>query len=122
MYQKFIARIEVKAWNDTTDFFQELPLSKGHSRSIEIISKEDDNGLFWTVKVTATLRNDIILLHNPCIMKVRLLDRFYIIGTPECPAHVTVKEDVLTELTLEYKTKSKPKANKKVLSIAPECD
>lgn len=122
MRQKFIARIGVKAWNDTTGFFQELPLSKTNTRTIEITSKEDDNGLFWNTKVTAKLLNDVPLLHDPCIIKVRLRDRYYILGTEDMPARPLIKEDDLLDFTLEYKTKAYPKATKKVLSIAPDCE
>lgn len=122
MPQKFIARIGVKAWNDASEFFQELPLSKTSPRTIEIISKEDDNGLYWITKVSVKLLNDVPLLHDPCIIKVRLRDRFYILGSADMPARPLIKEDDLLEFTLEYKTKAHPKAIKKVLSIAPDCE
>ena len=122
MPQKFIARIGVKAWNDTSGFFQELPLSKTSPRTIDITSKEDNNGLYWNTKVSAKLLNDVPLLHDPCIIKVRLRDSFYIIGTEDMPARPLIKEGDLLEFTVEYKTKSHPKATKKVLSIAPDCE
>lgn len=122
MQQKFIARIGVKAWDDPSDFFQELPLSKGNPRSLEISSKEDDKGLLWTTKLTATLLHDVLLLHQPCIIKVRLRDRYYILGTTDLPTRPTIKEGDLCEITLEYKTRKHPEAIKKVLSIAPDCE
>lgn len=122
MYQKFIARIGVKAWDDPSEFFQELPLSAANKRSIEISSKEEDSGLGWTVKITAKLRADVILLHAPCIIKVRLRDCYYLIGTPDLPAHPTTKEGELIDLTVEYKTKTYPAAIKKVLSYNPDCE
>ncbi|MEG2063513.1 MAG: hypothetical protein RRY23_00080 [Alistipes sp.] len=122
MSQKFIALIGVKAWNNTSEFFQELPLSKKSPRSIEITSKEDDNGLYWNTKVSAKLINDVPLLHEPCIIKVRLRDCYYILGTEDMPARPLVKEDDLLDFTLEYKTKTRPTATKKVLSIAPDCE
>ncbi len=122
MKQKFISRIGVKAWNDPSDFFMELPLSKVSPRSIEISSKEDNNGRYWTTKVSATLLGDVILLHEPCIIKVRLTTGYYILGTEDLPCHPTVKEDELCEFSLEYKTKYRPCPVKKVLSIAPDCD
>ena len=45
MPQKFIARNGVKAWNDTSGIFQELPLSKTSPPTLDRTSKEDDNGL-----------------------------------------------------------------------------
>ncbi len=122
MKQKFIARIGVKAWNDPSEFFMELPLSKVNPRSIEITPKEDDNGRYWTTKVSATLLGDVILLHEPCIIKVRLMTGYYILGTEEMPCRPLVKENELCEFTLEYKTKNPPQLVKKVLSIAPDCD
>lgn len=122
MYQKFIARIEVKAWDDPSEFFRELPLSAASNRSIEISSKEEDNGLIWTIKVTAKLKDDVPLLHDPCIIKVRLRDRYYIIGTRDVPARPTIKEGELLDLSVEYRTKTYPPAIKKVLSIDPDCD
>lgn len=122
MPQKFIARIGVKAWNDPSEFFQELPISKTGPRTIEISSKEDDSGLYWNTKVTVKLLNDVPLLHDPCIIMVRLRDCYYIIGTKDMPARPLIKEGDLLDLTLEHKTKSYPKATKKVLSIAPNCE
>lgn len=122
MRQKFISRIGVKAWNDPTETYQELPLSKANPRSIEITSKEDDNGKYWTTKVTATLLGDVVLLHEPCIVKVRLTTGFYILGTEDMPCRPLVKEGDLCEFTLVLKTKTPPKLIKKVLSIAPYCD
>lgn len=122
MRQKFISRIGVKAWNDPTETYRELPLSKANPRSIEITSKEDDNGKYWTTKVTATLLGDVVLLHEPCIVKVRLTTGFYILGTEDMPCRPLVKEGDLCEFTLELKTKTPPKLIKKVLSIAPYCD
>lgn len=122
MKQKFISRIGVKAWNDPSEFFMELPLSKTNPRSIEIIPKEDDNGKYWTTKVSATLLGDVMLLHEPCIIKVRLTTGYYILGTEEMPCRPLVKESDLCEFTLEYKTKTPPQPIKKVLSIAPDCD
>lgn len=122
MQHKFIARIGVKAWNDPSEFFQELPLSKTNSRSIEISSKEDDNGLLWTTKVSAKLKSDVFLLHQPCIIMVRLRDCYYILGTTDIPARPTIKEGDLVDFSLEYQTKLRPQAIKKVLSIAPDCE
>jgi hypothetical protein len=79
-------------------------------------------GLYWNTKVSAKLLNDVPLLHDPCIIKVRLRDSFYIIGTEDMPARPLIKEGDLLEFTVEYKTKSHPKATKKVLSIAPDCE
>ncbi|WP_418413693.1 hypothetical protein [Alistipes sp.] len=121
MRQKLILRLGVKAWNDTSGFFQELPLSKTSPRTIDITSKEDDNGLYWNTKLSAKLLNDVPLLHDPCIIKVRLRDSYYILGTEELPARPLVKEGDLLDFTLEYKSKSRPQAIKKVLSIAPGC-
>ncbi len=121
MRQKLILRLGVKAWNDTSGFFQELPLSKTSPRTIDITSKEDDSGLYWNTKVSARLLNDVPLLHDPCIIKVRLRDSYYILGTEELPARPLVKEGDLLDFTLEYKSKSRPQAIKKVLSIAPGC-
>lgn len=122
MQQKLIARIGVKAHRDPSDFFQELPLSTANNRTIEISSKTDTNGTVWTTKISATLKHDVMLLHEPCIIKVRCLDRYYILGTEELPCRPTVKEGDLVDLTVEYKTKERPKPVKKVLSIAPDCD
>lgn len=121
MQQKFIARLEAKAHDDPSDFFHELPLSKVNKRTIEISSKKDANGTLWTTKVTASLRHDVDLLHNPCILCVRCDDRFYILGTTDLPCQPTIKEGDLVDLTVEIKTKCRPKAIRKVLSIAPDC-
>lgn len=122
MKQKFISQIRVKAWNDPSETYQELPLSKTSPRSIEIASKEDDNGKYWTTKVTATLLGDVVLLHDPCIVKVRLTTGYYILGTEDMPCRPLMKESELCEFTLELKTKTPPRFIKKVLSIAPDCD
>ena len=65
MPQKFIARIGVKAWNDTSGFFQELPLSKTSPRTIDSTPKADYNGLYWNPTVSAKLQPDVPLLHDP---------------------------------------------------------
>ncbi len=121
MQQKFIAGLGIKAHNDRSEFFHELPLSTVNKRSIEISSKRDANGTLWTTKVTASLRHDVALLHKPCIIGVRCRDRFYILGTEDLPCHPTVKEGDLVGLTIELKTKYPPKPINKVLSIAPDC-
>lgn len=122
MKQKFIARIGAKAWNDPSNFFRDLPLSKVSPRSIKITPKEDDNGTYWTTKVTATLLSNVELLHQPCIIKIRLTTGYYILGTKDLPCRPLVKEGELCEFTLEYKTKNPPRPIKKVLSIAPGCE
>ncbi len=119
MLKKFIAKIAVKSAADSSDYFHELPLSKG-SGLIEMSSTNDENGELWTTKVTAKLLRDAAALHEPCIVCVRLLDCFYIIGTEDVPTSPTVKEGVLTDFTLEYKSKTKPVAIKKVLLISPD--
>lgn len=116
MHPKFIARIGVKAHNDSSKSFQELPLSKTNPRTIEISSKQDDNGLLWTTRVTASLRSDHDLLHEPCIMQVRCLDGFYILGSEDIPCRPTIKESDLVELSFEIQTKTRPQPIKKVLS------
>ncbi len=122
MRPKFIARLEVKAYNDSADSFQELPLSKTNPRTIAISSKSDDNGLLWTTKVTASLRSDHDLLHEPCIMKVRCLDSFYILGSEDLPCRPTIKESDLVELSVEIQTKNQPQPIKKVLSYRGDCE
>jgi hypothetical protein len=121
MHLKFIARIEVKPLGETSDFFHPLALSKGTGK-IELSSKSDDSGLYWTTKVTATLLHDDAMLHEPCIVRVRLTDGYYIVGTTDIPARPEVKEGVLTEFTLDYKSKTKPAMVAKVLFIAPDCE
>ncbi len=99
-------------------------MSKGTGK-IEMSSKSDDNGHYWVTtagKVTATLLQDEELLHEPCIVRVRLRDCYYIIGTEDIPARPVVKEGVLTELTLEYRSKSKPVSVPQVLSTTPDCE
>lgn len=122
MQPKLIARIGVKAWNDTSEFFQELPLSKTNPRTIEITSKQTTDGMLWTTKVTAMLTDEAILLHEPCIIKIRLKDVYFILGTRDRPILPTIKEGDLIELTAEYKSKEPPLKVKKVLSIAPGCE
>ncbi len=121
MQQKFIAKLGVKAHDDHSEFFHELPLSTVNKRSIEISSKKDANGTLWTTKVTASLRHDVPFLHKPCIIRVRCQDCFYILGTEDLPCYPTLKEGDLVGLTIEHKTKTKPKPIRKVLSIAPDC-
>ena len=94
--------------------FRELDFSKGTGQ-IELSSKTDESGHYWITKVTATLLHDDVLLHEPCIVRVELRDCHYIIGTEDIPARPTVKEGVLTDFTLEYKSKSKPEAVLNVL-------
>jgi hypothetical protein len=107
MLLKFIVSIGVKPHNDTTDSFHELALSKGTGR-LGFSSKTDDNGHYWITKVTATLLHDDELLHEPCIMRVELMDCYYIIGTADIPVFPAVNEEVLTGLTVEHKSKWKP--------------
>ncbi|WP_304953044.1 hypothetical protein [uncultured Alistipes sp.] len=122
MRPKFIARLGVKAYNDSSNFFQELLLSKSNPRTIEISSKPDDNGLLWTTKVTATLRSDHDLLHGPCIIEVRCMDCFYILGTEDIPCRPTIKEQDLVELSIEIQTKNRPTPTKKVLSYSTDSE
>lgn len=121
MPRKTIVRLGVKAASDTDAFYQELPLSPG-SAAIEISSKKESAGLLWTTKITAKLVRDVILLHEPCIFKVRTTDAYYIIGTADLPAQPTIKEEHLAAITLEYKSKTKPAEHKKVLFIAPDME
>lgn len=57
-------------------------------------------------------------LHLP----VRTTEAYYIIGTEDIPAQPTHKEEHLVVITIEYKSRTKPTAHKKVLSIAPACE
>lgn len=117
---KFIAKIGFKPYNDKEDIFIELPISKG-SGEIKFELKSDANGSYWTTKVTAKLLREVAPIYEPCIIKVRLTDSYYILGTEDIPVVPTIKEEDLIELSIEYKSKIKPEAIKKVLSIAPEC-
>lgn len=118
MPRKTIVRLGVKAASDTDNLYQYLPLSPG-SAAIEISSKKGTDGLLWTTKITAKLVRDVILLHKPCIFQVRTTDAFYIIGSSDLPVTPTIKEEHLVAINLEYKSKTKPAEQKKVLSTAP---
>ncbi len=99
---------------DTDDLFQELSISGG-SATIEISSKDDSSGRYWITKVTAKLVCSNILLTEPCVVLVRLRDGQYIIGTDDIPAKPTIKEGVITEMELEYRSVTMPIPIKKVL-------
>ncbi len=117
---KFIAKIGFKPYNDQEDLFIELPMSKG-SGEIQFELKRDTTGSYWITKLTAKLLRNVAPIHGPCIIKVRLTDSYYILGTEDIPVVVTIKEEDLIELSIEYKSKERPEAIKKVLSIAPDC-
>lgn len=121
MPRKNIVRLDVKLAAAPGESFRELPLSPG-SASIAISSKKEVPGLLWTTTITAKLIKDDPRLSLPCIIRVRTADAYYIIGTSDIPAFPTVKEEHLAAVTVEYKSKYKPRAYKKVLSIAPDCE
>lgn len=121
MPRKTIVRLSVKPAFTPEAPFRELLLSPG-SASIEISSKKETPGLVWTTKITATLVRDDRQLHEPCIFRVRTTEAYYIIGTEDIPAQPTHKEEHLVVITIEYKSRTKPTAHKKVLSIAPACE
>ncbi len=109
MHLKFITGIGVKPLDGPANYFHELPLSKGTGK-IEFSSKNDESGHYWITRLTATLLRDDETLHEPCIVRADLMDCHYVIGTVDLPVFPDVKEGVLTELTIEHKTKTKPVA------------
>jgi hypothetical protein len=109
MLLKFIVGIWAKPHADPSNNFRELAMSKG-TGEIEFSSKTDDNGHYWITRITATLLHDEDILHEPCIVRVDLMDCHYMIGTADLPVFPVVKEGVLTDMTIEYKSKTKPVA------------
>lgn len=120
--RKLIARIGVKPWDDPSELYLTLPLSEANPRELEVSPKDDAHGRYWISKLTATLTGDIPMLHEPCILKIRFTDGYCLLGTADLPCRPIVKEGVLYDLSLEYKSRSRPAFVEKVLYYGSACD
>ena len=121
MRPKFIARLGVKAYNDSSKSFQELLLSKSNPRTIEISSKPDDNGLLWTTKVTATLRSDHDLLHGLVSSKSDVWTAFISSARKTFLVVRRLKNKTWSNYPLKFKPKP-PYTHQKVLSYSVDCE